>query len=88
MLQSPRHYVYKYIYIIYLILNNIVYSLSQPHLTSPTRHLQVVTSGYKWLYVVKTDIICWFHVAKWFYVAKRFCVAKWFCVDKWFYVAK
>ena len=30
ILQSPRHYVYKYMYIIYLLLNNIVYSLSQP----------------------------------------------------------
>ena len=55
--------------------------------------VQVGTSGYKWFYVVKGDLMWFyvvklFYVVKWFYVAKWLYVAKWFYVVKWFYVAK
>ena len=53
----------------------------------------MITSDYKWLYVVKSGVMWFyvvklFYVVKWFYVAKWLYVAKWFYVVKWFYVAK
>ena len=47
----------------------------------------MATSGYKWLYVVKSGVMR-FYVVKLFYVVKWFYVAKWLYVAKWFYVVK